>query len=150
MLNHPVNQLQALPPSLCAHQYGPPAVGIADVSSDIENATSSTNPHRTGQPIEIPIGPPAFQAKEKFVKHPARTEMIVNEMAKFVKPLHARLSSCLYPSSARRCSSLPTWSSTVAMTAPPVSFTTWVRHNPHIQKSTARIDVKQAFLAPRT
>jgi len=29
------------------------------------------------------------------VKHPARTEMIVNEIAKFENPLHARLSSCL-------------------------------------------------------
>src|SRR5215472_2971469 len=119
MLNHPVNQLQALPPSLCAHQYGPPAVGIAEVSSDIDSATSSTKPHRIGQPIEIPIGPPAFQAKEKLVKHPARTEMIVKEMAKLVKPLQARLSSCLYPSSARRCSSLPGCSSTAAMILPP-------------------------------
>jgi hypothetical protein len=70
-------------------------VGIAEVSSDIDSATSSTNPHRIGQPIEIPIGPPAFQAKEKFVKQPARTEMIVKEIAKFVKLLHARVSSCL-------------------------------------------------------
>ena len=43
----------------------------------------------------MPIGPPAVHANEKFVKHPARTEMIVNEIAKFVKLLHARVSSCL-------------------------------------------------------
>jgi hypothetical protein len=53
----------------------------------MDSATSRTNPHRTGQPIEIPIGPPAVHAKEKFVKHPARTEMIVNEIAKLVKLL---------------------------------------------------------------
>jgi hypothetical protein len=75
---------------LAAHQYGPPAVGIAEVSSAIENATSRTKKHRIGQPIAIPAGPPAFQANEKFVTGPARTEMIVNEIAKFVKPLHAR------------------------------------------------------------
>ena len=46
-------------------------------------------------PIAIPAGPPAVHANEKFVKHPARTEMIVNEIAKFVKLPHARESSCL-------------------------------------------------------
>src|SRR5438552_18283781 len=95
MLNQPVIQLQPGPPSLAAHQYGPPAVGIAEVSSAIENATSSTRPHRIGHPIAIPAGPPAFQAKPKFVKQPARTEMIVNEIAKLVKLLHPRASSCL-------------------------------------------------------
>jgi hypothetical protein len=29
------------------------------------------------------------------VKHPASTEMIVNEIAKFENPLHGRASSCL-------------------------------------------------------
>ena len=50
--------------------------------------------------MAIPAGPPNDQANEKFVKTPARTEMIVNEIAKFVKPLQARASSCRYPSSA--------------------------------------------------
>ena len=95
MLNQPVIQLQPGPPSFADHQYGPPAVGIAEVSSAIDSATSSTKPHRIGHPIEIAIGPPAFHAKEKFVKHPARTEMIVNEIAKLVKLLHPRASSCL-------------------------------------------------------
>src|SRR5437763_11120273 len=95
MLNQPVNQLQPGPPSFAAHQYGPPAVGIAEVSSAIDSATSSTNPQRIGQPIAIATGPPAFHANEKFVKQPARTEMIVNEIAKLVKLLHARESSCL-------------------------------------------------------
>ena len=49
----------------------------------------------TGQPIEIAIGPPAFQAWPKVVNVPARTEMIVNEIAKLVNPLQARGSSCL-------------------------------------------------------
>jgi hypothetical protein len=48
-----------------------------------------------GQPQAIAAGPPACQPAKKFVKHPARTEMIVKEIAKFVKLLHARVSSCL-------------------------------------------------------
>src|SRR4051812_30757173 len=106
MLNQPVNQLHVLPPSFAAHQYGPPAVGYAEVSSAIPNATISTPMHRIGQPQAIPAGPPAFHAKLKFVSGPARTEMIVNEIAKLVKPLHARLSSCLYPRAASCCSSV--------------------------------------------
>src|SRR5947199_9505048 len=95
MLNQPVNQLQAGPPSRCAHQYGPPAVGKAEVNSDIETATRRTKAQITGQPIEIAIGPPEFHATKEDVKVPARTEMIVNEIAKFVNPLQARTSSCL-------------------------------------------------------
>src|SRR5919202_3541087 len=100
MLTQPVNHDQPAPPSFAAHQYGPPAVGNADVSSAIDSATSRTNPHRIGQPHETATGPPAVHAKEKFVKQPARTEMIVNEIAKLVKLLQARASSCRYPSSA--------------------------------------------------
>src|SRR6188472_2400138 len=100
MLNQPVNQLQPGPPRRAAHQYGPPAVGKAEVSSDIDTATSSTKQQITGQPIEAAIGPPAFHAWPNVVNVPARTEMIVNEIAKFEKLLHARTSSCLYPSSA--------------------------------------------------
>ena len=55
----------------------------------------STKKQRTGQPIETAIGPPFCHANENVVKVPARTEMIVNEIAKFVKPDHARESSCL-------------------------------------------------------
>jgi hypothetical protein len=95
MLNQPVNQLHPAPPSFAAHQYGPPAVGNAEVSSDIDTATISTKTQITGQPIEIAIGPPAFHACPNVVKVPASTEMIVNEMAKFVNPLHALTSSCL-------------------------------------------------------
>src|SRR4051794_35024389 len=105
MLNQPVNQLQPGPPSRAAHQYGPPAVGNAEVSSAIDRATSSTNAQITGQPIEMAIGPPAFHACPNVVNVPARTEMIVNEIAKFVNALQARVSSCLYPSSASCCSS---------------------------------------------
>ena len=54
-----------------------------------------TKKHRTGQPIETAIGPPFCQANANAVKHPARTEMIVNEIAKLVNPLQARESSCL-------------------------------------------------------
>src|SRR3954469_21333220 len=107
MLNQPVNQLQPGPPSFAAHQYGPPAVGNAEVSSAIETATSRTKTHRTGQPIEIAIGPPAFHATCVAVNVPARTEMIVNEIAKLVNPLQARWSSCLQPRAASCCSSRP-------------------------------------------
>src|SRR4051794_26211670 len=93
MLNQPVIQLQPLPPRSCAHQYGPPAVGYREVSSAIEKATIRTNAHSTGQPIETAMGPPFCQANENVVNVPARTEMIVNEIAKFVKPDHARESS---------------------------------------------------------
>src|SRR5918992_2708785 len=95
MLNQPVIQLHPLPPRSWAHQYGPPAVGYLDVNSAIENATMSTNAHSTGHPIDAAIGPPWSHANEKVVNVPARTEMIVNEIAKLVKPDHARESSCL-------------------------------------------------------
>ena len=95
MLNQPVIQLQPAPPSFAAHQYGPPAVGYALVSSAIERATSKTKPQRMGQPHAIAAGPPAVHPAKKFVKQPARTEMIVKEIAKFVKLLQARVSSCL-------------------------------------------------------
>ena len=65
------------------------------MSSAIEKATISTKKQRTGQPIEAAIGPPFCHANANVVNVPARTEMIVNEIAKFVKPDHARDSSCL-------------------------------------------------------
>ena len=65
------------------------------MSSAIESATVSTRAQITGQPIEMPTGPPLFHAVPNVVQVPARTEMIVKEIAKFVKPLQARLSSCL-------------------------------------------------------
>jgi hypothetical protein len=55
----------------------------------------STKQQSTGQPIETAIGPPEFQAWKNVVNVPARTEMIVNEIAKLVKPDQARDSSCL-------------------------------------------------------
>jgi len=39
----------------------PPAVGYADTSSDIENATSRIRPQMIGQPHEMTTGPPLFQ-----------------------------------------------------------------------------------------
>ena len=55
----------------------------------------STNAHRIGQPHDTATGPPFCQANANVVNVPARTEMIVNEIAKFVNPDHARESSCL-------------------------------------------------------
>src|SRR5215218_2495358 len=83
----------------------PPAVGYADTSSDMQNATSRIMQEISGQPIEIAIGPPLFQAWPYVVKQPARTEMIVNEIAKFENPLQERCSAWVYPSSASRRSS---------------------------------------------
>ena len=40
----------------------PPAVGIADASSDIEKATQRIRHEMTGQPIEIATGPPLRNA----------------------------------------------------------------------------------------
>src|ERR671922_2947908 len=95
MLNQPVIQLQPLPPRSWAHQYGPPAVGYFEVSSAIEKATMTTKKQITGQPIEASGGPPCSHANEKVVNVPARTQMIVNEIAKLVKGLQPRVSSCL-------------------------------------------------------
>ena len=58
-----------------------------------------------GQPIEIATGPPLFQACANVVKHPAKIEIIENEIAKLENELQVRFNSCLYPSSARRRSS---------------------------------------------
>src|SRR5450631_4309497 len=63
---------------------------------------------RMGQPQAMAAGPPPFHPLENVVKHPARIEMIENEMAKLEKPDQDRLSSCLYPSSARSSSSVRT------------------------------------------
>src|SRR3954451_20541899 len=71
----------------------------------MDTATRRTNPQIRGQPMEMASGPPPFQAWKNVVNVPARTEMIVNEIAKFVNPLHTRVSSCLYPRSASCCSS---------------------------------------------
>ena len=44
----------------------------------------------SSQPHEIAIGPPLLNAIAYDVRQPARIEMIVNEIAKFWKPLHVR------------------------------------------------------------
>jgi hypothetical protein len=48
-----------------------------------------------GQPIAIAIGPPLFHACANVVKHPARIEIMENEIAKLENELHVLLSSCL-------------------------------------------------------
>src|SRR3954453_11188432 len=80
----------------------PPAVGYADTSSAMEKATSRTSPQTIGQPIDAMIGPPLFHPNEYAVKQPARTEMIVNEIAKFENELPARGSACPKPGSGSR------------------------------------------------
>ena len=59
----------------------------------------------SGHPSEMATGPPLFQPCAKVVKQPARMEIIEKEIAKLENPLQLRLSSCLYPSSAKRRSS---------------------------------------------
>src|SRR6476620_8732612 len=83
----------------------PPEVGYADPSSDMRKPPIRIGLGMVGQPIATAAGPPLFQPTAKIVKQPARIEMIENEIAKLENPDHVRLSSCLYPSSARRCSS---------------------------------------------
>src|SRR6201995_2600477 len=92
----------------------PPEVGYAETSSDMVKPMIRMKMPRIGQDHEIEIGPPLLKPAPKFVRQPARIEMIENEMAKFENPDHDRLSSCLYPSSARRCSS--SLSSTISAT----------------------------------
>ncbi len=73
----------------------PPDVGYADTSSDIVKPMIRMNTPRIGQVHEIEIGPPLLKPAPKFVKHPARIEMIENEIAKLEKPDQDRLRSCL-------------------------------------------------------
>src|SRR3954454_882401 len=94
-LNQPVNDDQAGPPSLCAHQYGPPAVGKAEVSSDMLTATARMMIAMTGQPIEIASAPPNCHAGLQSVTQRARTEMFEDEIAKLTNRAHPRSSSCL-------------------------------------------------------
>src|SRR6476620_5525538 len=87
----------------------PPDVGYADTSSDIVKPMIRMKTLRIGQDHEIEMGPPLFQPAPKFVKQPARIEMIENEIAKLEKPDQLRLRSCLYPSSASLRSSSSIW-----------------------------------------
>ena len=48
-----------------------------------------------GQPQAIAAGPPLFQPRPNEVKHPARMEMMENEMAKLENPDQDRCNSCL-------------------------------------------------------
>ena len=56
---------------------------------------SRMNADTMGQPHEIATGPPLLKPWPKVVKHPARMEMIENEIAKFENPDQERFSSCL-------------------------------------------------------
>ncbi len=73
----------------------PPAVGIAETNSAIQNAMIKIKIDISGQPIEIAIGPPLFHAWPNVVKQPDSTEIIENEIAKLEKPDHRRVNSCL-------------------------------------------------------
>ena len=53
------------------------------------------NAEINGQPIAMATGPPLFHACANVVKHPARMEMMENEIAKLENELHVLLNSCL-------------------------------------------------------
>ena len=61
----------------------------------MQNPMMRMKTEMSGQPMEIAIGPPLFQACPNVVKQPARIEMIEKEIAKLEKPDQVRLSSCL-------------------------------------------------------
>ena len=73
----------------------PPEVGYAETSSESVNPMIRMNAEMIGHPHEMATGPPLFHACPNVVKHPARIEMIENEMAKLEKLDQERLSSCL-------------------------------------------------------
>src|SRR5688572_2919373 len=60
--SQPVKKPAFIPPSLQAHQYMPPEVGYAEASSAIQSPIIKMNAEINGQPMEIAIGPPLFQA----------------------------------------------------------------------------------------
>jgi len=73
----------------------PPEVGYAETSSLIAKPMSRMKKLTMGRPHQIATGPPLTQACPNVAKHPARMEMIENEMAKLEKPDQERDSSCL-------------------------------------------------------
>jgi len=56
--------------------------------------TNSVITPTNGQPQVISTGPPVFIPYPYRVRHPDRIEMIVNEIAKLLKPDMFRRSSC--------------------------------------------------------
>src|SRR5690349_16147123 len=78
-LNQPTNQAQAgllrLARAL-AHQYSAPAVGYAEATSAMANATSVTMMPTNSQPRTMSSGPPAVMASPYEVIAPARIEMM--------------------------------------------------------------------------
>ena len=88
-----MNQPHAGPPSLEAQKYRAPAVGIAEAISPIAMATSTQKAPTSSQPQVMATGPPLLKARKYDVRHPARIEMIVKEMAKFENPPISRYST---------------------------------------------------------
>ena len=95
-LNHPVNQPHpGLPPGIFDDQkYNPPAVGYVEAISPSASETKMQKPPTISHPHVIATGPPWLNAIAYDVRHPARIEMIVNEIAKFWNPPIDRNSSC--------------------------------------------------------
>src|SRR3954453_575501 len=84
----------------------PPDVGKAATSSDMVRPMTRMKAAPIGQPHEIAMGPPLLKPAPKFVKQPARIEMMEKEIAKFENPDQEGLRSWLSPSLAR-CFSSP-------------------------------------------
>src|SRR5690349_17453950 len=92
-LNQPVNQPHAGLPSFDAQKYRPPAVGYVEAISPIAIATNVQKKPTISQPHVIATGPPWLNPIAYEVRHPARIEMIVKEIAKFWNPPIERNSS---------------------------------------------------------
>src|SRR5262245_57895474 len=85
-LHHPVNQRHARLPSCDDQKYRPPDVGYVEEISPIASDTMMQKDPTINHPHVIATGPPWLNAIAYDVRHPARIEMIVNEMAKFWNP----------------------------------------------------------------
>src|SRR5437868_15424829 len=92
-LNQAVAQPQPRPPRIAAQWYSPPAVGNADATWAIVNATTSEKRHTSGQPSPIAAPPTPQKPMWNEVTPPARMQMMDSDRAKLEKPLIRRANS---------------------------------------------------------
>src|SRR5260370_35714398 len=80
-LNQAVTQPQPRPPRMAAQWYSPPAVGKADATCPMVNATTSANSDASGQPRPIDAPPTLHRPIWNDVTPPARMQMSVSDRA---------------------------------------------------------------------
>src|SRR5262245_46861849 len=87
-LKHPVKQPHPVPPPAPSHddKQAPTAVGYVEAISPSASETKTHKSPTISHPHVITTGPPWLNAIVYDVRHPARIEMIVNEIAKFWNP----------------------------------------------------------------